>query len=173
MLGLYDNFPENFHRIETFTSTLPDQKLQQKLVQALQEVNRKPFSFEEISHPAMNDCTVMFEVGIADGTSFNYVDAEEAKKVLNVLKKQTFRTMDFFVAVRYYKGDGKKKKPLRFDYYMIRFVFSGNNSVELQVFHERGPRYTSPEDIVEFIEKEVNGASTRKTLKKVDRLSEL
>jgi hypothetical protein len=169
MLGLYDNFPENIHRIENFVSTLPDQKLQKKLIQTLQEINRKPFSFEEIGPPAMHDCTVILEVGIADGTSFNYVDAEEAKIVLSVLKKQAFRAMDFFVAVRYYKGGAQKRIPLRFDYYMIRFVFVGNNSVELQVFHERGPRYTSPEDIVEFIEKEVNGASARKILRRLEK----
>ena len=170
MLGIYENFPENIHVTESFTSTLTNQKLQQKLVRTLREVNRKPFSFEEIGHPAMRDCSVIFEVGIADGTSFNYVDDEEAKSVLNVLKKQTFRVMDFFIAVRYYKGDGQqqKKKPLRFDYYMIRFVFSGNNSVELQVFHERGPRYTSPDDIVEFIGRGVNGPFTRKILRKIE-----
>ena len=169
MLGIYENFPENIHRIENFASTLSDQKVQQKLVQTFHEVNRKPFSFEEIGHPPMHDCTVIFEVGIADGTSFNYVDSEEAKRVGSALKKQVFRVMDFFVAVRYYKGDAQKKTPLRFDYYMVRFVFSGNNSVELQVFHERGPRYTSPEDIVEFIEKEVNGASARKILRKLEK----
>ena len=167
MLGLYENFPENIHIVESFTSTLTDQKLQQKLVQTLREVNRKRFSFEEIGHPAMHDCTVIFEVGIADGRSFNFIDDEEAKSVFSALKKQAFRVMDFFVAVRYYKGI-PKKTPLRFDYFMVRFVFSGNNSVELQVFHERGPRYTSPEDIIDFIGKEVNGATARKILRKVE-----
>jgi hypothetical protein len=168
MLGTYENFPENIHRRESFASTLPAQKVQQKLVQTFHEVNRKRFSFEEIGHPAMHDCTVIFEVGIADGTSFNYVDAEEAKRALSALKKQAFRVMDFFVVVRYYKRDSQKKTPLRFDYYMTRFAFSGNNSVELQVFHERGPRYTSPEDIVELVWKQVNGASARKILKKIE-----
>jgi len=168
MLGLYENFPENIHIVESFTSTLTDQKLQQKLVQTLHEVNSKRFSFEEIGHPAMHDCTVIFEVGIADSRSFNYVDDEETKRVLNELKRQPFHVMDFFVAVRYYKGAAAKKTPLKFDYYMVRFVFSGNNSIELQVFHERGPRYTSPEDIMDFIGKEVNGATTRKILRKVE-----
>src|SRR4030066_662841 len=167
MLGTYENFPDNIHIRASFTSTLPAQKIQQKLVQTLHEANRKSFRFEEVGHPAMHDCTMNFEVGIAENTSFNYVNDEEAKKVLNVLKKQAFQVMDFFVAIRYYKGDAQKKTPLRFDYYMLRFIFSEGNSIEAQVFHEKGPRYTSPEDIVEFIEKEVNGTSTRKILRKV------
>jgi hypothetical protein len=168
MLGLYENFPENIHRVSNFGSTLSIQKLQQRLVQALYEVNRKPFSFEEISHPALCECTIIFEVGIAETNSFNYIDDEEAKRVLESLRKQTFQLLDFFVAVRYYKGNVPKKAPLRFDYYMVRFIFGTNNSVEMQVFHERGPRYISPEDIVNFVWKQVNGSSARKILKKVE-----
>jgi hypothetical protein len=169
MLGLYDNFPENIHRIENFVSALPDQKLQKKLIQTLQEINRKPFSFKEIGHPTMHDAKVIFEVGIAEGTSFTYIDAEETKILLSVLKKQAFRAMDFFVAVRYHKDDTQKRTLRKFDYYMIRFIFVGNNSVELQIFHERGPRHTSPEDVVELIEKEVNGASAKKILRKLEK----
>src|SRR4030067_3434774 len=168
MLGTYENFPDNIHIRASFTSTLPDQKIQQKLVQTLHEANRKSFLFEEIGHPAMHDCTTIFEVGIAETTGFNYVNDEEAKTVMNVLKKQTFQIMDFLVAIKYYKIVAKKKSPLRFDYYMVRFVFNESNSIEVQVFHEKGPRYSSPEDIVEFIENEVNGTSTRKILRKVE-----
>jgi len=168
MLGLYEDFPENIHRIDNFTSTLSNQKFQQKLVQTLHDVNRKPFGLEEISHPSLHECTVIFEVGIAEIKSFNFIDDEEAKRVLNAIRKQAFQVLDFFIAVRYYKSTAPKKTPLRFDYYMVRFVFRANNSVELQVFHEKGPRYISPEDIVNFVGKEVNGGSTRKILKKVE-----
>jgi hypothetical protein len=75
--------------------------------------------------------------------------------------------MDFFCAVRYYKGAGEKKAPLKFDYYLMRLVF-GKNSVEIQVFHERGPRYISPEDIVTFLVNMVNETSARKILKKIE-----
>jgi hypothetical protein len=104
---------------------------------------------------------------MAEGKSFNYINDEETKRVLSVLKKQSFRVMDFFVAVRYYKAEDQKKTPLRFDYYMVRFVFSGNNYVEIQVFHERGPRHIAPADIIDLINREVNGASTRKILNEV------
>ena len=54
--------------------------------------------------------------------------------------------------------------PLRFDYYMMRVAF-GKNVVEIRVFHERGPRYVSPEDLVAFFVTKVNETSKRKILK--------
>jgi len=167
MIGFYENFPVNIHRIETFTSSLSTRKLQQRLIQVLQDINRRTFSFEEIAHPTVPECSVIFEVGIAEAKNFNYIDKEEAKNVLSVLRKETLRLMDFFCAVRYYKGTAEKKTPLKFDYYMIRVVF-GKDSVEIRVFHERGPRYISPEDIVTFLVNRINEASARNILKKTE-----
>ena len=168
MIGVYENFPENIHRIEVLKSSFSDKKLQEKLVRMLHEINRKPFGREEIGQQALHKLTVILEIGIAEGKSFNYIDDEETKRVLDVLKKASFRVMDFFVAVRYYKDNNSKKQPLRFDYYMLRFVFGENNSVELRVFHERGPRHASPEDVVTFLVSRVNAASPRKILKKIE-----
>lgn len=167
MLGFYENFPEGVHRIENFMSALQGRKLQQRLIHVISEINRKTFSFEEVANPTVPDCAVIFEVGIADSKSFNYIDAEETKKALNALKKEPFRVMDFFCAVRYYKTKEGKKTPLKFDYYMIRFMFS-RDAVEMRVFHERGPRYVSPEDITAFLVNAVNKASAKRILKPVE-----
>ena len=167
MIGFYENFPVNIHRIETCTSSLSTRKLQQRLVQVLHDINRRTFSFEEIAYPTVPECSVIFEVGIAEAKSFTFIDKEEVKNVLSVLRKETLRLMDFFCAVRYYKGTAEKKTPLKFDYYMIRVVF-GKDTVEIRVFHERGPRYISPEDIVTFLVNMINEASARKILKKIE-----
>jgi hypothetical protein len=167
MLGFYENFPVNIHRIENFSTTFSNKSLQQRLIQVLQEINRRTFSFEEIAYPTVPECTIIFEVGLAEAKSFNYIDEEEAKKALSALRKTPFRTMDLFCAVRYYKGTADKKKPLKFDYYMLRAIF-GKNAVEIQVFHERGTRYISPEDIVTFLVNMINETSARKILKKIE-----
>ena len=166
MLGVYDNFPVNIHRIDNFSTTFSNKKLQQRLIQILSEINRRTFSFEEISYPTVPECTIIFEAGLAEAKSFNYIDDEEVKKVLDALRKGTLQSMDLFCAVRYYKGTTEKKAPLKFDYYMLRIIF-GKNTVEIQVFHERGPRYISPEGIVTFLVNMVNGASARSILKKI------
>jgi hypothetical protein len=167
MLGFYENFPANIHRTDNFTSPLSNKKLQQRLIQVLHKINCRTFSFEEVAYPTVPQGTIIFEAGLAEAKSFNYIDEEETKRVLTALRKATFQTMDFFCAVRYYKGAGEKKTPLKFDYYLMRFVF-GKNSVEIQVFHERGPRYISPEDIVAFLVNEINKTSARKMLKRVE-----
>ncbi len=167
MLGFYENFPEGIHKIEAFTSALQSRKLQQRLIQVMSEINRKTFNFEEIANPTVPNCTILFEVGIADAKNFNYIDAEETKKALNALKKEPFHIMDFFCAVRYYKTKAEKKTPLKFDYYIIRFTFN-KDAVEMRIFHERGPRYISPEDITTFLVKAVNQASTKKIRKPLE-----
>ena len=167
MLGFYENFPANIHRIDVFTTPISSKMLQRRLIQVLRDVNCRKFSFEEVACPTVPECTIIFEVGLADAGSFNYIDDAETHKVLRALRKTPFQTMDFFCAVRYYKGTAENKTPLKFDYYMLRVVF-GRNSVDMQVFHERGPRYVSPEDIVTFLVNEVNKTSSRKTLKRVE-----
>ena len=165
MLGLYENFPINIHRIEVFETFLSTSRLQRRLIQMFQDINRRKFSFEEITCPTVPDCTIIFEAGLAEFKSFNYIDEEETRKVFTALRKSHFQTMDFFCAVRYYKGTAKNKTPLKFDYYLIRIIF-GKSSLEIRVFHERGPRYISPEDIVTFMANEINKSSSRKTLKR-------
>ena len=165
MLGLYNNFPLNIHRIDSFSTHFSSKKLQQRMMQVFREINRRRFSFEEVAYPTVPGCVILFEVGLAEAESFNYIDDEETTKVFNALRKAPFQTMDFFCAVRYYKGRVEKKKPLKFDYYMMRAIF-GKNAVEVRVFHERGPRYISPEDLVTFLVTKVNETSARKILKK-------
>ena len=165
MLGLYNNFPLNIHRIDTFSTHFSSKKLQQRMMKVFCEINRGNFSFKEVACPTVPDCTIIFEVGLAEAESFNYIDEEEAKKVLSALRKAPLQTIDFFCAVRYYKGHGEKKKPLKFDYYMMRALF-GKNAVEIRVFHERGPRYIPPEDLVTFLVTKVNETSARNILKK-------
>ena len=165
MIGIYENFPVNIHRVEVFTTPLSNKSLQRRLIHVLNDINCRRFRFEEVSCPTVPECTIIFEAGLADAGSFNYIDEEETQKAITALRKAPFQTMDFFCAIRYYKGNEEKKKHLKFDYYMMRIIF-GKSSVEIRVFHERGPRYISPEDIVTFLVTKVNETSTRKILTK-------
>jgi hypothetical protein len=162
-LGFYENFPSNIHRVETFSSNLSSKQLQQRLIQVLYEINRKEFSFEEAANPTIPECKLIFEFGLADNEDFNYIDEEEIKKVQNQLAIEHLQTIDFFCAIRYYKGE--KKKALKFDYYLIRTVYN-KKILEIQVSHKKGPRYLSPEDLTLFIINKTNEASNRKILKK-------
>jgi hypothetical protein len=164
-LGFYENFPSTIHIVESFNSTLSSKQLQQRLIQVFCEVNRKEFSFEEIAVPTIPACRLMLDFGLADAENFNYIDEEETGKALNLLAKENLHTIDFFCAARYYKGNTEKKTALKFDYYLLRTVYN-RDVFEIQVFHQKGPRYISPEDLTQFIFEKINEASNRKILKK-------
>jgi hypothetical protein len=164
MLGFYENFPQNIHKTARFTTAISNKRLQKTIIQVFYEVNGKAFKMEEIAAPSIPNCTVIFEFGIAEAEAFDYLDGEETDKVLRAINKKPFQTMDFFCAIRYYKEQNGKKNPLRFDYYIIRFIFN-KKIMETQIFHERGPRHITPEDIANLIVNKVNGSSSRKILK--------
>lgn len=165
---IYENFPaERIHHKETFTSNLSNVKLQQKMIQALYEVNGKTFTFEQVCNPTIPNCTVILEVGIADYNNFTYIDEHEARKIKSTIRKQASEMMDFFLAIRFYKDYCVKKKPLKFDYFMARFIFFEGRTLEAQVFHERGPRYIQPKDLLSFLARTICEQSPRKILRNV------
>jgi hypothetical protein len=163
-LGFYEKFPSNIHSIDNFNSTLSTKQLQQKLMQVFFELNRREFSFEEVANPTVPQGVVIFEFGLAESGDFNYIDAEELKKTLKLLAKDHLPSIDFFCSIRYYKRKGENRSPLKFDYYMFRTIFN-KDSFEIQVFHDRGPRYISPEELTMFIYNKINETSKNKNKK--------
>jgi hypothetical protein len=164
MLGVYENFPENVHKTATFAISTSNKKLQQLLIQLLKEVNNKTFNLKEITVPTLPNCSVIFEFGIAEANNFNYLDDEETNKMLRIVQGRPLEIMDFYCALKYYKMQNSRKTPLKFDYYMIRLTFD-KNLVRMQIFHERGPRYASPEDIINFVVNEITKMSSKKIIK--------
>lgn len=165
MLGLYENFPKQIHRKTLFATSLSNRTLQQALTQILRKLNNESFSLEEVCDVSMSHCTTIFEFGIAEDLVFNYLDRQEEKRLLKLIRKRPFSVIDFFCAIRYYRMQNNKKKPLKFDYYMLRSLFKNKISMEMRIFHERGPRHVSPEDLVRFVARKVNENFSRKKLK--------
>jgi len=167
MLGFYENFPVSVQKTASFITPISSKRLQQTIIRMFNEINSQTFNLEEVADPSVPQCTVIFEFGIAEANNFNYLDDEETERALRVISKKPFQVLDFFCAIRYYKKQNEKKTPLKFDYYMTRFTFN-KNSVETQVFHERGPRYISPEDIADFFANKINEKFSKKALKTIE-----
>ena len=165
-LGLHDNFPINVHLVEGFKATVSAKRLQEKLLRTLHELNRGKFTFEEVANPTVPRGTVLFEFGLAKDGGFSYLNEEELKVSLAFLNRERLEVLDFFCSIRYYKSNGDKKTPLKFDYFFFRTVF-GKELLEVQVYHERGPRYVSPADLVGFIVNKLNMMQSKKVLKAV------
>ncbi|MCL2172125.1 MAG: hypothetical protein LBH62_03695 [Nitrososphaerota archaeon] len=162
MLGKYENFPLNVHFLKSFSSTVSSKQLQQKLIKTLNNLNRKPFRFEEITIPTIPNGEVLFEFGIAEEEYFNFLNEQEVNRALNTLKTAQV-LLDFFCVIRYYKYQAQKKIALKFDYYIFRTSFTVK-AVEFQVFHKQGPRYIAPEELVTVIIDNINKAAIKQVL---------
>lgn len=166
-LGYYAAFPENIHHLANYQSFVSIRVLQQKILQFIEGINRKELIFEQISIPTIPEGIVIFEFGLAEAAGFNYLSTEETQRALDIVETEHVDTLDFFCAIRYYKDSGAKRTALKFDYYMLRAVFA-KGTLELRVFHERGPRYLSPEDLATFIVKNVNSESNKTILRETN-----
>ena len=166
MLGFYEGFPATPHKTMRFATSNSNRNLQRKLTENLRLLNTQVLSLEKITDPSIPECLASFEFGIAEADGFNYLDDDEASMVLKAIRKNPLRIMDFFCVVRYHRLQGEKKTALKFDYCMIRFTFN-KGLMGVRVFHERGPRYTSPGDMINFIVNKVNEGSSKKVLKEV------
>jgi hypothetical protein len=164
MLGFYPNFPQNIHRVETFSTSIANKKLQQTLVETLFKLNREKPSLEEVAAPSIPGCKVVFEVGVADGNDFNFLDAEERERLIGAINRKPFQVMDFLCVIRYQNRQEERKTRMMFDFYMLRMMF-GDSLMEIQVFHEKGARHASPDDLVRLVVNRVNAAFSKRVLK--------
>ncbi len=166
-LGYYAAFPENIHYLANYQSFVSNRALQQRILKFIEGINRKELIFEQISIPTIPDGIVIFEFGLAEDAGFNYLSMEETQRAIDTVEAEHIDTLDFFCSIRYYKDNGAKRIALKFDYFMLRTVFA-KGTMEMRVFHERGPRYLSPEDLTSFIVRNVNGESKKTILRETN-----
>lgn len=166
MLGFYEGFPATVHKIMHFGTSISNRTLQQMLVESLHALTNQAISLEMVTDPSIPEYQAVFEFGIAEADGFNYLDDDETAIASKAIGKKPLQTMDLFCVVRYYKPSAKKRTSLRFDYNMIRFTFN-KGFMDAYVFHERGPRYMSPEDIINVIVNKVNETISKRVVKQI------
>ena len=155
MLGRYENFPENVHRLASFYFYEPAKSVQQAILSSFCRLNKESFDVGAITPYLQQPCEVSFEFGVADGFDFVFLDDAELKKCLEQIDESEFQVLDFFFTVRYYRFKGSRKIPLRFDYTVIRFRFYEDH-LEARIRHEKGTQRISLDDLTAFISKKVN-----------------
>ncbi|MEM2110575.1 MAG: hypothetical protein QXX08_01715 [Candidatus Bathyarchaeia archaeon] len=160
MFGVYDFFPKSYHGVAHFSYNSSIRELQRIIIETLYQLNQGKVDVKDL---IKSNIEVILEFGIADGATFNYIDQEMLKYYLGKFYEQIFPLFDFFCVVRYHIIEKDKRKPLRFDYYILRFLFR-EEEVELQIFHEKGTRRLSVEDLITFLMKNINRELAQKNL---------
>lgn len=165
MLGRYEDFPEIVHGVARLTHECQTRSVQQTILSVLHNLNRQVCSLSVIVSHLPEKCEVSFEVGVAEGSDFNFLDEKELGRLEKAINDREFSTLDFFFVFRYHiVNDLGKRVPLKFDYHILRFIFQGT-SVELRICHERGTQRVPLEDLVTFITKRVNEELSQRQLK--------
>jgi hypothetical protein len=159
LLGHYENFPETIHGISRFSHRVSSRKVQQAVVSAFYQLNKEKCWLKEIvCHSSPLRCEVNFEFGVGEKDTFTFLDEEERDRLKNAIEKKTMPFLDFLCVLQYYVVNGPKRRaPLKFDYYLLRFAFD-SNYVEFLVSHERGPQRVHIEDLMSFLTKHVKRA---------------
>ncbi|MEM2322621.1 MAG: hypothetical protein QXJ13_07650 [Candidatus Bathyarchaeia archaeon] len=156
-LGIYNGFPERYHYAYLIEAYAPIKDVQRAIANALHEVNGRSVR-DYWSRRLGADIDVIFEFGVAEDLTFHYIDSDTLSLLLKVICEKELHVLDFISIIRYYvqsaRGNGRRR-PLRFDYYFLRFIF-GVRHIEIRVFHERGPQRISAREIVEFLVENVN-----------------
>jgi hypothetical protein len=156
LLGFYENFPVFPHAKATFTCGAPTKMLQEAIIKTTGYLNSQEYNLNTIVPTTTAGCKIGFEFGIAEAATFNYLNPEEVNRFLRDLaKKETVLNIDFLCIVKYHLAGGEKRRPLKFDHYLFRFIFR-KPEAQLRVFHERGMQHLSIGELVEFLTKQIN-----------------
>lgn len=167
MLGRYDNFPTSIHGTARFTYQISTQQLQRAMLHAFYQLNQQICDLKNVTRASPANCQANFELGIAEEVTFNFIDNEEYERLQTCLKQNAnvFRILDFFCATRYHImcADGKRK-PLKFDYNLLRFSFY-RRIMEIFIVHERGIQRIPLEDLITFLAQQINKGLKQKGLR--------
>ena len=151
MLGRYENFPNIAHGIASLASKASRRELQEAIISTFYRLNHGKWHLKEIAYCSTPSCEVVFELGVAENVTFIYLDDDEFSTLKSKVSQRAPGVLDFLCILKYHLRSGSKKgAALRFDYFMLRFVFSGRGA-KLFVSHERGPQHVYAEDLIAFL----------------------
>jgi hypothetical protein len=163
LIGCYENFPENVHGIASFNFEGSAKNIQEAIFCVFHQLTYEVHDSGSVTSYLTQKCDVSFELGVAEGDAFNFLDEKELDRCLRCITEKEFKTLDFFFVVRYHITRGSSERvPLRFDYHVLRLIFQ-QGCFEMRIRHEKGIQRIQLDDLVDFIAKRINAEIYRKT----------
>lgn len=166
-LGTFTNFPSMTHGTARISHKTSNLRLQRIIIESLSELNgyNVPQVLSVASGPGTHQGEVKFEVGVADGTAFQFLDEETTRELMSPLKnRKPFPVLDVLIIVCYYYFKNDRKVPLNFDHHLLRFTFSPGE-LTTNLFHVKGIRRTPLEDLLHQVLNRVKRKMAKKRLK--------
>ncbi len=150
MLGEYEFFPTVIHGEAQIAFSVDRKTLQLAIVEALHRLNSEVEVLSHIMKLGDETIYVSFEFGVAEGSSFFFIDEEELDRLRGRIKSKPLEVIDVFYVLKYHKVVNGKRRPLKFDYGFLRFLFR-NDHMHLLFHHERGTMRISFSDLTRFL----------------------
>ena len=153
-LGVYSGFPTFSHLVVRLQLKRTGSDVFALIASALKKLNglEDHIDASVAKHSGSILVKRSFEVGIAEGLCFNYLDESEVNRFSELIVKPT--SVDYIIYVNYsYVREGRINNLLS-DRYIIRFSLSPS---EMRLFQISGLKRTDPEALVSIIARLING----------------
>ena len=158
--GIFQNFSSLIHGTVKIFHKTSSKKLQQIIVNAFKLLNE--LRIEQVLSAAGNTSlqkgVIAFEVGIANGLYFEFLNEVTLTKLAKYLQQNIFSIIDVLIIVTYHYFKKEKKIPLNFDHYILRLVFH-SKELDLYLYHVKGIRRMNIDEflnyIIELIKKQI------------------
>lgn len=147
-MGIYSDFPSFAHFEIRFSLNTSMDKAVAFTARGFERLNnlRDAIETSVAGHSGSYWVERTFEVGIAEGSYFNYLDEDEVKRFAKIPLSGS--SIDFIVYVNYKYRKGSKLVGLLPDRYLIRFSFASSS---IRVFQLGGMRRTLPNDVIVLV----------------------
>lgn len=154
-LGTYAFFPRKHHYVHHLKLEIPPHSAQKAILKALFRLNGHEIRDTLFNFIVGSDTKIILEVGVADGLSFDYLNIDTLNNILRIINERPASTLDFLCIVKYYRLRDNKRVALRFDFFLLRFLFHEGGEISIHAFHERGLQRIHAEELISFLIKEI------------------
>lgn len=169
-LGEFSNFPSITHGSAIVSHGNSVNRIQRAIIKTLYDLNghKDAYPVSVAGHDGTYDGEVAFEVGVANGLFFDYLNAEILKELYSPLESgKEYSTLDFLVIVTYHYSRNGKTIPLIFDHHVLRFSFN-EGEFEVTLFHSKGTRRMPLDDLFNVIIKRIKVETKRSNLRPIN-----
>lgn len=166
-LGEFTNFSKINHGSARAKYDENIEKVQRSVTTALCKLNdcRMEYPISVSGREGTYKGEVGFEVGIAEGTYFNYLDNKMLLKLnKSISQGNLLPLLDFLIIVTYSYDRNNKNIHLNFDHYQLRLIFH-DKDLEMHLFHSKGIRRMLLDEFIDKIFKDINKEMKLQSLK--------
>lgn len=168
--GKFDNFPDQIHgrlKIGHRTSIF---KIYQIIIQTLNKLNNftTKLKVNDTDHSNRLEGLMVFEVGIADGSYFQFLDHETMTKLSGyhqLIKNQQISVLlDVLVIISYHYYRQDKKISLNSDHNILRFIITPK-LLNIYLFNAKGIRRLPLDQFLQRLFNKLHEETKRQHLK--------